>query len=105
MRAWRCAVYRDLAEAAEPALTGAGGPEWLDWLDEERDNTRAALTWAWEAGETETGLRLAAALWRFWHARSPLALLARARPSGRGPSLAGPIPGPRRGVCRGRRAG
>jgi len=72
MRRWHAAYYRDLAEAAEPALTGAGGPEWLDRLDAERDNTRAALQWAWEAGETDTGLRLAAALWRFWHARGPL---------------------------------
>jgi len=72
MRRRHAVYYRDLAEAAEPALIGERELEWLDRLDAERDNMRAALHWAWDAGETATGLRLAAALWRFWHARGPL---------------------------------
>ncbi len=62
--------YLRLAEESEPALLG---PEQIRraWkLDSERDNLRAALTWAAESGETELGLRTAAALWRYWQMRA-----------------------------------
>jgi predicted ATPase/DNA-binding SARP family transcriptional activator len=62
--------YLGLAEEAEPCLLGPLQREWLERLDRERDNIRAALTWALHAGEAETGLRIASALWRFWQMRS-----------------------------------
>jgi predicted ATPase len=62
--------YLRLAEAAEPALLGAEQIRFLRTLDRERDNLRAALTWAAESGEAEIGLRTASALWRFWEMRS-----------------------------------
>ena len=35
-----------LAEEAEPRLWGSEDAEWLDRLEEEHDNIRAALSWA-----------------------------------------------------------
>ena len=48
--------YLELAEAAEPGLLGPKQREWLERLDAERDNVRAALDWALDAGEAEVGL-------------------------------------------------
>ncbi|MDP9368760.1 MAG: NB-ARC domain-containing protein, partial [Chloroflexota bacterium] len=65
-----------LAESAEPELRGAAQGTWLDRLEGEHDNLRAALTWAAEAAEPESrmrGLRVAAALWVFWLRRGHLA--------------------------------
>jgi predicted ATPase len=62
--------YLDLAETAEPELTGANQKMWLDRLELEHDNFRAALRQAAEHGAAETGIRLAGALWRFWLMRS-----------------------------------
>ena len=59
-----------LAEEAESQLWGPRQVGWLDRLEEERDNLRAALAWSIERDEHEPGLRLAWALWRFWQLRS-----------------------------------
>ena len=64
------AFYLVLAEEAEPGLLGPKQREWLERLDSERDNIRAALSWALDAGEAEVGLRIGAALWRYWQLRS-----------------------------------
>ena len=60
-----------LAEAAEANLLT--DRSWLDRLEEEHDNVRAALQWSIDSGEAEPGLRIAGALWRFWQVRSHLA--------------------------------
>jgi predicted ATPase len=57
-----------LAEEAEPHLRG-NPKEWLDRLDPEQDNFRAALDRLEAAEETQRVLRLAAALQRFWNLR------------------------------------
>ncbi|MEW6637706.1 MAG: AAA family ATPase, partial [Actinomycetota bacterium] len=51
-----------LAEESEPAMLGAGQLEWLERLEREHANLRAALGWLLEERETERGLRFAAAL-------------------------------------------
>jgi predicted ATPase/DNA-binding SARP family transcriptional activator len=62
----------ELAEKAEAKLQGDEQAAWLEVLDEEHDNLRAALDWAAESGRVEDGLRLAAALVRFWEIRGYL---------------------------------
>jgi predicted ATPase/class 3 adenylate cyclase len=57
-----------LAEEAEPNLRGSP-KEWLDRLDREHDNLRAALDRLEASGESQLALRLAGALWRFWYLR------------------------------------
>jgi predicted ATPase/serine/threonine protein kinase len=64
--------YLTMAEKAEPGLTRAEQGEWLDRLEWEHDNLRAALQWLVEqAGgqEVEMALRMGTALWRYWLAR------------------------------------
>jgi predicted ATPase/DNA-binding CsgD family transcriptional regulator len=58
------------AEAAAPKLFATYQQLWLNWLESEHDNLRAALAWALEGGRIEAGLRLAIALSRFWEIRS-----------------------------------
>jgi predicted ATPase/DNA-binding XRE family transcriptional regulator len=68
-----CAFFVVLAQKAEPNLKGAQQLEWLDHLDVEHDNFRAALNWTEEVGAAETTLLLAGMLFWFWKRRSYLA--------------------------------
>jgi predicted ATPase/DNA-binding CsgD family transcriptional regulator len=56
-----------LAEEAEPHLKGHQQVAWLERLEREHDNLRAAMRWLLEEGEVETAVRLAWALWLFWY--------------------------------------
>jgi predicted ATPase/transcriptional regulator with XRE-family HTH domain len=65
--------YADLAETAEPELYGATKVALVARLAREHDNLRAVLSWAVRHGDLATvvqrhaiGLRVAAALGRFW---------------------------------------
>jgi len=63
-----------LAEGAEPHLRWSGSHgEWLDRLESEHDNMRAALDRLGVAGKSQLNLQLAGALSRFWVMRGHLA--------------------------------
>ena len=62
----QAAYYLLLAEEAEPYFMCAEQGEWLDRLEREHENLRAALSWLIERDDRETALRLGGALWRFW---------------------------------------
>jgi predicted ATPase/DNA-binding SARP family transcriptional activator len=60
--------YVAMAETAEPELRGPHQVAWLDRLEREHDNLRAALARCLAtAGQAELGLRLAARLGWFWY--------------------------------------
>jgi predicted ATPase/DNA-binding CsgD family transcriptional regulator len=61
--------YLALAEAAGPRLIAADQAEWLDRLDAELGNLRAALAFSLTQPDPEPGLRLAASLYLYWVAR------------------------------------
>jgi predicted ATPase len=65
-------VYLALAQAAEPFLQSPDQKSWLDRLEREHDNLRAALAWLQARGEVERAMYMAAALWRFWQVRGHL---------------------------------
>jgi predicted ATPase/DNA-binding CsgD family transcriptional regulator len=59
-----------LAETARPELRGPEDKKWLERLEREHDNMRAALSFALEGEDAELALRLAGALGTFWHMHS-----------------------------------
>ena len=63
--------FVELAEAAGQRLTGTEQAEWLQVLEAEHPNLRAALRWSLE-GDPGLAVRLAGALWRFWWIRGHL---------------------------------
>ncbi len=93
IRALHAACFLALAEEAEPHLTGSDQRSWLERLDSEHDNLRAALEWSLmdkdEGGRqkddtgapnaihpssliprpSELGLRLGGVACRFWYVR------------------------------------
>src|SRR5579872_3716207 len=66
------AWFLELATQAELELFGSEQALWLDRLEQEHDNLRAALAWLAVHEHPDRGLRMAAALWRFWFTRGHL---------------------------------
>jgi tetratricopeptide (TPR) repeat protein len=61
-----------LAESAAPQLSGTDQRVWLERLEREHDNLRAALDWATAEPRPEIAARLSYLLWRFWQQRGYL---------------------------------
>jgi len=90
----------ELAEAAEPHLVGADRSTWLERLDLELDNLRAALTWSQSPdGDLEIGMRMGGSLSWYFYLRGYLAEgrgwaeQCRARADGTAIPVADPTPG------------
>ena len=66
------AAMLELAQQAAPELAGASQRMWLDRLEREHDNMRAALDWSVAKPDPPLATRLATALWRFWQQRGYL---------------------------------
>jgi predicted ATPase/DNA-binding XRE family transcriptional regulator len=67
VRARHAQYYLSLTEAIELELHGAEQVEWVERLERDHDNLRAALGWLLEHGDVEGELRIAAVLQKFWH--------------------------------------
>ena len=65
-------AYLAVAEEARPNLQGTDQKRWLDRLELEHDNLRAALEAAITLRMGEEACRLVWALWRFWQVRGYL---------------------------------
>jgi predicted ATPase/class 3 adenylate cyclase len=65
-------TYIALAQHAQPYLFGPRRKEWLDRLEDDNDNFRAALDWTVSSGDAGSAMELSAGLWRFWQMRGHL---------------------------------
>jgi predicted ATPase len=67
------AYFLRLSEQDAPAYPGQAGIDWLERLEKEHDNLRAALAWRLAGRDSaEGGLRMVVALWCFWMVRGHL---------------------------------
>jgi predicted ATPase/DNA-binding CsgD family transcriptional regulator len=66
------AWFLRLAEEAEPELSSPRQGVWLERLEAEHGNLRAALGWSLESEDARLGLRLAGVLGGFWYKRGYL---------------------------------
>ena len=66
--------FLELSERADLDLSASDSPEWLDRLEQEHDNVRAAMHWSLEDIERreEIALRMGGALRSFWYVRGYL---------------------------------
>jgi diguanylate cyclase (GGDEF)-like protein len=72
IRAIHVQYFAELAERAEPELTSATQQYWMQRLEQEQDNLRAAMRWALDQRQGLAIGRLTGALARFWWMRSYL---------------------------------
>jgi predicted ATPase/DNA-binding CsgD family transcriptional regulator len=61
--------FLGFTEEIAPKLAGPYQQLWLNWLEGETNNLRAAFTWSLEGDRIEAGLRMAIAIYQFWTIR------------------------------------
>ncbi len=61
---WFCSLA---AEAHRVLIQFSSDADWIPRLTADRDNLRAAMTWARQSGDNETGVRLSGSLSMFWY--------------------------------------
>ncbi|MBX3282633.1 MAG: tetratricopeptide repeat protein [Acidobacteria bacterium] len=71
IRERHAALFAEMAERAAPELVGSKGAEWLERLEDEHENLRAALKWTVEF-KPEMALAIVASLQKFWWRRGHL---------------------------------
>ncbi len=59
-------------QAEQPLRSGNSQAMWIQRLEAEHDNIRAALNWAWQHKAHQRGIQLIGYLWRFWYMRGYL---------------------------------
>jgi predicted ATPase/DNA-binding CsgD family transcriptional regulator len=64
------AWYTAMAESTWQGVDARANAEWLNQIEADHDNVRAALVWLDQTGDSEALLRLAGSLWPFWHRHS-----------------------------------
>jgi predicted ATPase/class 3 adenylate cyclase len=67
------AAFLELAEEAQPQLSGSDQRAWLGRLERDHDNIRAVLERATAAADANVACRLGFAMWRYWQKRGHLA--------------------------------
>jgi predicted ATPase/class 3 adenylate cyclase len=64
--------FTALTTRAARELLGEDKRRWLDWLEADRDNLRAAADWAVDQADAALALRMVASMWRFAQMRGYL---------------------------------
>lgn len=64
--------YLHLTQAAELELEGPAQLHWLNRMEQEHDNIRAALRWSIEQARDDAAARMGSGMWRFWLSRGYL---------------------------------
>jgi predicted ATPase len=72
VRGQHATYFRSLARRTQREVLGPRQLEWMQRMNPEQDNVRAALRWAAERGAADTELAIVAALWDYWWMRGLL---------------------------------
>lgn len=72
LRTAHARYYAEFVDRAARELTRAEQDLWLDALEADNENLRAALGWLLERGDQDAALVLARGLWKFWQTRGRL---------------------------------